>query len=322
VNLAVLLEREGDTRRAAQAYSAVIRDYPEDGLARARLAALYQQSGQLDEAWRLSREALQRDPGNLVAYRTMARVALARNDLDLARLVALRAQKVAPDDPEVAFLGGQIAAKQGDAAGAAAQWRRALALQPGFPPARKGLLDAAARQSRWAEAAELASAILKDDPSSAQVQLVLGIAQRHLGKADDALRSYEAAEQLGAGRLPEVHLARAILLMRDKSDCPGALRSFDAYERAVGPMLPQGSPAPRLMRECQEQVEQGRQAADAARQLQAEAERKAAARKAAEPAPGQAPAGQPPAGAVPPQPGPEGAAPPPPARPAEPPKKP
>ncbi|HET9554140.1 MAG TPA: adventurous gliding motility TPR repeat lipoprotein GltE [Anaeromyxobacteraceae bacterium] len=285
VNLGVLLEREGDARGAAAAYADAARDFPEDAASRARLGALYRQSGQLDEAWRLSREALLRDPANATAYKTMIRVALARNDADLGKLVALRAQKVAPDDAEVAFLSGQLVARQGDEAGAAAQWRRALQLRPGFLPARTGLLEGAVKHERWAEAAEQAGGILADDASNAPVQLVRGVALRHLGKADEALAAYGAAEQLGAGKLPEVHLARGILLMREKSDCAGALVAFDQYEKAVGPVLPQGSPAPRLMRECQEQVEQGRQAAEAARQMQLEAEKKAAqeaAKKAAD----------------------------------------
>lgn len=292
VNLGVVLEKEGDARGAAAAYAQAARDYPEDGLSRARLAALYRHSGQLDEAWRLSREALLRDPGSVVAYRTMIRVAVARKDLDLARLVALRAQKVAPDDAEVTFLAGQVASLQGDAAGAATQWKKALELQPGYLPARLGLLEGAVKQERWPEVAEQAGAVLRDDPANGPVQLVLGVALRHQGKPDEALRAYDAAERLAAGQLPEVHLARGILLMRERSDCAGALRSFDAYERAVGPVLPQGSPAPKLMRECQEQVEQSRAASEAARALQAEAEKKAAAAaaKRAADAPAAAPA--------------------------------
>lgn len=295
VNLGVVLEREGDARGAAAAYAQAVRDDPEDSVPRARLAALYQQGGQLDEAWRLAREALLRDPGSVPAYQVMMRVAMARNDLDLAKLVALRAQKVAPDDAEVAILAGQIAARQGDQAGAATQWKRALALQPGSVPARTGLLEGAVQQARWPEVAEQAVALLRDDPANGPVQLVLGVALRHQGKPDEALRAYDDAERLAPGKLPEVHLARGILLMRDKADCQGALRAFEAYERAVGPVLPKGSPAPRLMRECQEQREQARAAAEAARQLQAEAERKAAeaaARKAAE-APPAAPAAGP-----------------------------
>ena len=275
VNLGVLLERSGDLRGAQAAYDGAARDFPDDALSRERLAALYVQSGQFDEAWHQAREALLRDPSSVGARKTMVRVALARGDLDLAKLVALRLQKSAPDDAEVAYLSGLLLAKQGDDVGATAQWTKAVALQPGMSAARAGLLEAAARAERWSEVETLAAAALADDPGNASVQLLLGIAYRHGGKVTEALAAYAAAEQLAAGRLPEVHLARGVLLMRDQGDCVGALQALDQYERAAGPVLPQGSPAPKLIRECQEQVEQSRAAAEAARQMQAEARKKA-----------------------------------------------
>ncbi len=270
-NLGVLLEKAGDPRGAQAAYDAASREFPDDAVSRERLAALYLQAGQLDEAWHQAREALLRDPTSVGARKTMVRVALARGDLDLAKLVALRLQKSAPDDAEVAYLAGLLLAKQGDDVGAAAQWTKALALQPGLAAARAGLLGVAMRDERWGEVRSLAAPMLADDPSSAPLQLVLGIALRHGGKPDEALAAYAAAERLGAGKLPEVYLARGVLLMRDRGDCEGALRAFDQYERAAGPVLPQGSPVPKLIRECQEQVEQGRAAAEAARQMKAEA---------------------------------------------------
>jgi tetratricopeptide (TPR) repeat protein len=275
-NLGVVLEKSGDLRGAQAAYAATARDFPDDAVSRERLAALYLQSGQLDESWHQAREALLRDPTSVGARKTMVRVALARGDLDLARLVSLRLQKSAPDDAEVAFLAGQLLARQGDHAGAAVSWRKALALQPGMAAARAGLLEVAVREERWGEVQALAAGVLADDPSNAPAQLLLGIAQRHGGKPEEALASYAAAERLAGGKLPEVHLARGVLLMRDQGDCEGALRSFDQYERSAGPVLPQGSPAPKLIRECQEQVEQSRAAAEAARQMQVEAARKAA----------------------------------------------
>ncbi len=282
-NLAVGLERAGDLRGAQAAYDAVAREYPDEALSRERLAALYAHSGQHDEAWHQAREALLRDPASVSARTTMMRVALARGDLDLARLVALRLQKSAPDDAEVAWLSGVLLSRQGDDAGATVQWKKALALEPRLSAARMGLLGVAVKQERWGDIREQAARVLADDPSNAQVQLLLGIAERHAGKPEEALAAYTAAEQLGAGKLPEVHLARGVLLMRDKGDCGEALRAFDQYERAAGPVLPKGSPVPKLIRECQEQVEQGRAAAEVARQMKAEAEKKAA--EAAPPAP-------------------------------------
>jgi tetratricopeptide (TPR) repeat protein len=321
VNLGILLERSGDLRGAQAAYDAAARLYPEDAVSRERLAALYAQSGQYDEAWHQAREALLRDPASSSARKTMIRVALARGDLDLARLVALRLQKSAADDAEVAWLSGLLLSRQGDDAGATAQWKRALALQPGLTAARLGLLAAAARHERWGEVQDQAARVLVDDPSNAPVQLLLGIAERHGGKPEEALAAYTAAEQLASGRLPEVHLARGVLLMRDKGDCDGALRAFDQYERAAGPVLPQGSPAPRLIRECQEQLEQSRAAAEAARQMKADADRKAAATAAGATArPGPAGSAEkavdPPAATAAPGPGKGDVAPPPTSRPA------
>jgi tetratricopeptide (TPR) repeat protein len=282
-NLGVVLEKAGDLRGAQAAYDSAARDFPEDAVSRERLAALYLASGQLDEAWHQAREALLRDPSSVGARKTMVRVALARGDLDLAKLVALRLQKSAPDDAEVAYLSGLLLARQGDDAGAAAQWKKAVALQPRLAAARAGLLELAVREERWGEVQSLAARVLADDPTSAPVQLLLGIAERHGGRPDEALAAYAAAERLAAGKLPEVYLARGVLLMRDKGDCEGALRALDQYERAAGPVLPQGSPAPKLIRECQEQVEQGKAAAEAARLMRAEGE-KMAAEKAARPA--------------------------------------
>jgi tetratricopeptide (TPR) repeat protein len=276
VNLAVLLERSGDERGAAAAYGRILRDFPEDALARERLAALYRASGQLDEAWRLAREALLRDPGSVGAYKVLAQVALARNDLDLAKLIALRAEKLAARDPELPWVTGQVLARQGDDAGATVQFRKALGLQESFLPARYALLESAAKKEAWGAVAEHAAAILRSEPENAPVHLALGIAQRHLGKPDEALASYARAEKLAGGALPEVHLARGVLLMRVKNECQPAIESFRLYARAAGPVAAAESQAPRLERECIALLEENRRAMEAAKQMQLDAERKAA----------------------------------------------
>jgi tetratricopeptide (TPR) repeat protein len=275
VNLAVLVEKQGDARGAAAAYAKVVRDFPEDAIARERLAALYLASGQLDEAWRLSREALLRDASSVAAYKVLARVAVSRSELDLAKLVVLRAQKLDAKDPELAFLDGQVLARQGDDAGATAQYRRAIASGE-YLPARYALLEGSAKKQAWGAVAEHAQAILRVEPGNAPVHLLLGLAQRHLGKPDEALASYAQAEKLAGGTLPEVHLARGVLYMRVKNACEPAIESFRAYAQAAGPVAATDSLAPKLERECTQILEENRRAAEAAKQMQVEAERKAA----------------------------------------------
>jgi tetratricopeptide (TPR) repeat protein len=275
VNLGVLLEKDGDAAGAAQVYAAVVRDFPDDAVARTRLAALYRASGQLEDAWRLAREALLRDPNTLGAYKVMMRVALERNQLDLAKLIGLRAAKIDASDADVAFLSAVALAKSGDEAAATAGYRKALALDPELLAARQALLEAAVKNQSWGGVAEHAKAILAKTPENGPAHLALGIAQRHLGQPDQALASYATAQRLAGDRLPEVHLARAVLYMRVKNSCEPAVEEFRAYQRAARPAG--GNPLVfRLQRECEEIIVANREAAEAAKQMQRELEQKAA----------------------------------------------
>ena len=269
VNLGVLLEKAGDPRGAQAVYAAVVRDFPEDARARERLAALYLGAGQLDEAWRLAREALLRDPRSITANKALAKVAAQRNQADLARLIALRTAKLDPTDPELPFLSGELAAGEGDEAAAEAAWRKALALDARFLPARAALLRAAVRRGRWTAALEHAEAYLRERPNDAAVQLALGIALRHAGKTDEALAAYAQAESLSGGRLAEVYLARGALHMQVKEDCEPALADFRKYADTAGPMAATESPVLKLQRECEGILEENRKAAEAAAQLKA-----------------------------------------------------
>ncbi|MGB8930970.1 MAG: adventurous gliding motility TPR repeat lipoprotein GltE [Anaeromyxobacteraceae bacterium] len=277
VNLGVLAERGGDVRAASAVYGEVLRDFPEDAMARERLAALYLASGQVDDAWRLAREALLRDPRSPGAYKTMIRIAIQRKDFDVAKLIALRAQKLDERDAEISLLLGDVLNRQGDEAAAAAQWKKTLELAPGNLTAQYALLDQAVRKEAWPLVAEHAAAILAVDPKAAAVVLLRGIALRHMEKPEDALAAYEKAEKLSSGALPEVYLARGVLLMRDKSECAPALEQFARYTKAAGPVLPKGSPVPSLQRECDELLAANKAAAEAARQMQLEAQKAAAA---------------------------------------------
>lgn len=276
VNLGILLERQGDARAAAIVYAQCIREFPEEAVARERLAALYLASGQVEDAWRLAREALVREPRSVGAYRVLARVALQRNELDLAKLVALRAQKLDARDPELPFVVGQVLARQNDDAGAQAQFRKALALRETFLPARYALLDSALKKNAWGTVKEHAEAILKAEPGNAPLHLVHGLALRYTGKPDEALAAYDRAEKLGGDRLPEVHLARGVLFARVKSQCEPALAELKAYQSRVGPVHPEGSQVVKLQRECETVVAENRKAVEAAKAMQAEAARQAA----------------------------------------------
>jgi tetratricopeptide (TPR) repeat protein len=276
VNLA-LLDEPTDPRLALQAWSDVLRRFPDDPVPRVRLAALYERAGQHDEAWRLAREALIHDPRSLGAYKVMMRIALDRNRYDLAQLLAVKAGKLDAADPEVVSFLGDVYARQNDGAAAVEQWKKAVALRDDYLPARHALLASALGKQHWEGVVEQAKNILQTTPSDARVHLVLGIAYRHLGQPDKALASYEQAEKLGEGKLPEVHLARGAVLMKSKEQCEPALAELKRYIAAAGPAVASDGPAPRMQRDCEQLLAMNRQAQEAAREMKAQAEREAEA---------------------------------------------
>ncbi len=287
VNL-TLLEEPRDPRQAAPAWQALLRRFPQDPVPRVRLAALYQAAGQLDEAWKLAREALVRDPRATGAHAVMMRIALQRGQLDLAQLLAVRAQKIDDSDPEIATSLGDVLLARHDEPGAMVQWKKALALRDDYLPARYALLERSLAKHHWEGAAEQARAILRSDPDDARVQLVLGIAYRYLGQPDKALAAYDQAERMASGKLPEVHLARAVALMKSKEQCEPAIAEIRRYVAAAGPGVASEGPALRLERECIQILAASKQAEEAAREMKAEQER-ATARKAAAAAKGAPP---------------------------------
>jgi len=281
VNLAFLQAAGVDPRDAARSYAELLQRYPEDALVRVRLAEIYREAGQLDEAWRLAREALQRDPAAAAAYTVMMRVALDRGNVDLVELVGVRARKLDPSDAEVSTLLGMAQEKRRDEPAALALYRKAVSQRPDYLPPRYRLLDLAIAARSWDGAADQARAILKVDPGDARVHLALGVALRNQGKADEALAEYERAASLSGDRMAEVHLARGVALAKGKNACEPAVAELERYEAAVGPAVAMDSPAPALRRECVQMLASARQAEEAARQMQADAERKAAEQAAA-----------------------------------------
>ncbi|HYS82852.1 MAG TPA: adventurous gliding motility TPR repeat lipoprotein GltE [Anaeromyxobacteraceae bacterium] len=275
----LLLDEPKEPAAAAQRWAELARLFPEEPVARGRLAALYEAAGQHGEAWKLAREALLRDPRSVDAYKVMLRVALARGNLDLANLLAVKARKLDPADPELIAIVGDVLLRQKDEPGAIAQWKKAVALRDDFLPARYALLASAFAKHHWEGVAEQARAILRADPD-ARVQLALGVALRYLGKPDQALAAYDQAEKLGGGKLPEVHLARGVALMKSKEQCEPALVELRRYVVAAGPAVASEGPARRLQRECEQILLASKEAEDAAREMKADAEREAA-RKAA-----------------------------------------
>jgi tetratricopeptide (TPR) repeat protein len=270
VNLAVM-DEGADPHQAAETYADLVRRFPDDPVPHERLAAIYEASGEHEEARRLGREALVRDPRSIGAYKVLMRVALDSGQTDLALLLAVKARKLDESDPEIVAFVGEVLLRRKDEAGAVVQWKKAIVLRDDYLPAHYGLLSDALGKQQWEGVAEQARAILRTRPDDARAELALGIAYRHLGQVDQALAAYDDAERLSGGKLAEVHLARGVALMKGKEQCDPALNELKAYIVAAGPMAAAEGPASRLIQECTQILVAGKAAEEASREMKAEA---------------------------------------------------
>ncbi|BDG08685.1 tol-pal system YbgF family protein [Anaeromyxobacter paludicola] len=224
----------------------VVGDAPADRVRRglARLVA-----GDAAGAAQLGREAVARDPRVKGAHALLARAALAQGQLDLAGLLALEAAKVDPADPWIPLVQGRVLERRGDANAAAATWRRA-ASGPGAPVLSRELVRLSLAREAWGEVGRGAEALAADDPRDAPARLALGVARRHQGKPEEALAAYAEAGRLAGDALPEVHLARAVLLAQDRHACEPARAELERYAALAGPAT--AADRRRLLAGCEE----------------------------------------------------------------------
>jgi Tfp pilus assembly protein PilF len=153
----------GDSSRR---FEALLRDNPRDADSLGGLGIIRLREGNLPQARDLLERAIAANPANARQWQraldaasygeelASARGALRRGALDQADATARRAAlREVEDRSDAEALLGEIALRRGDAAGAEARFRTALARRPGLPSAQAGLNAALRAQNRGAEVA-------------------------------------------------------------------------------------------------------------------------------------------------------------------------
>lgn len=278
-NLGVLMENGGNRDAAEEQYKGILRAYPDDAGARARLAELYREGGDPTRALELAREALLRDPKNVTAHKVLMRVHLDRDQLPLAKLVALRATKLDEKDPELYYTVGLILEKEGNAEAAIVQYRRALQIRGDHLPSRLRLAELALAQKNWPAAEEALRELLGKSPKDPALHYDLGLALRAQGKLDEALAAYAKAKELAPDD-PAPTLAIAVILHKYKDQPDRALEGYRAFVSGNPMNLPADHPVFGYMRECEALIQARAEAKAMEERSKREAEERAAAEKA------------------------------------------
>ncbi|HJT76014.1 MAG TPA: tetratricopeptide repeat protein, partial [Gemmataceae bacterium] len=160
------------------------------------LARRCHRAGDLSQAERLARQAVQSDADNGPAWHLLGDVLLSQNRSPDAADAYRQALRLQPGAPDLHYGLGLALARQGRPAEAVPHFRQALHRRPEHAPARRHLGIALAELGRLDEALPLLRQAAQESPNSAPVHLNLGTALAQAGRPEEAAASLEQALRL------------------------------------------------------------------------------------------------------------------------------
>ncbi|MBM3581422.1 MAG: tetratricopeptide repeat protein [Alphaproteobacteria bacterium] len=129
-NLGLLLGEAGDPEGAAALFAKLAASDPRSAEARCFLGEALKQQGLIAEARARLREAVELDPGYVLAWLRLADLELGSGDPDAALSAAAKAAEAAPKDLQAAVLAAEAHARKGDATGRDTWLARARVIEP------------------------------------------------------------------------------------------------------------------------------------------------------------------------------------------------
>ncbi len=204
---------------------------PDDPVALARLAALYEQDGAADKAIDAWQRAVKGGSANVNALMNLARLHAAHGEPALALEEAKAARKLAPDDPGVGYALGRLALQAGDRAWGASVLQQAADRRPDDPAIQCDLAQALYSVGRVA-AAETAMHRAVDLAAGGGPAAADGGAGQPFARLDEARRFLDMAA-LAADPAQAAAAADRIdaALKADPADVPALMAKAAADEQ-------------------------------------------------------------------------------------------
>jgi tetratricopeptide (TPR) repeat protein len=194
-------------------WQATLRNDPESFIARNNLSQIYLANGRIDEAIRLSREALAIDPTDAVGELNLGYGLLQKGQLDDAITHCKRALALQPNGPDAYYDIGQAYLKKDQMEAAVTNFQMAVQLKPDFANACCNLGYALLQTGRIAEAIANYEKALALDPDYALAHNDLGSILLRQGETNQALAHFQRAAKL-APDFAEAHYNAGALLLR------------------------------------------------------------------------------------------------------------
>ena len=148
-NLGSIQVLESKLSEAQQSFETARRIRPDDADACCAVAMVQLRQGRIDEATEGFRETLNLDSQHRQALTSLAQIAVNRGKNDAAIKIYSRLIAITPTDPMSWLRRGSIKSRNRDPAGALADYRKSLELQPGFQLAHLAIADLAMAQQNW-----------------------------------------------------------------------------------------------------------------------------------------------------------------------------
>lgn len=182
------------------------------------------QSGDREQAERLYKEALARDPDNVDALHLLGLLARESGDHQAEYNLIRRAVEIKPAAAPLHNNLGAALESLERLDEAIRSYEQALHLQPDFAEAELNLGNALLRQGKIEEAVTHYQHAIRERPGMAEARNSLGVALRALGRMEEAAGSYREAIRLNADYAdPYINLGA---LQFAQQDAAGAERSF------------------------------------------------------------------------------------------------
>ena len=195
--------------KAVDQFQAILKVQPDDTYSSLWLARLYRFENKHDEAEKVLRDTVNRDPANGAALEQLSQLLVDEGRSQEA--VTLLTQAAGESaSPEVYDLLGDAYAQSKDYAKSEEAYRKAVEEDPDDPTHVHGLAQALMSQDKYAEALEQYKRLSELEPSTSENFLRMSQLYRHLGKYDEAESALLRSKQLSPGNL-EVLYNEALL---------------------------------------------------------------------------------------------------------------
>ncbi|TNE92013.1 MAG: tetratricopeptide repeat protein [Deltaproteobacteria bacterium] len=194
-----LQEQAGRPDLALAQYKAAVEKSPDDILLREALVGGLVQAGEIDEAIRAAKAALQVNTQSVSLYNSLGLAYIEKGDYALARFVYEKARNTVAGADDSALIHanlGRVLRMQDDLPNARFHLTKAVELDDKYLPGLVHLSDLYMEDRNYGDAVKLLEKAKELDARNFWVVLNLGIAYRGTGQFDKAQAEYEAAMKL------------------------------------------------------------------------------------------------------------------------------